>query len=556
MWGSLNDPADPKSDNYQGYETIEDPDKIAPVETDIGIVTYVPKLVATKVAGATAYQFRISSSADSASYLYESAEVTVNEYLPVDCFGLSATITYYWFVRAKVGGTWGAWSEELATFSLSTAESDTASPVNLSTITDTTPDFDWSDVAGATGYRIQISAVSDFTTTVADDATLTASAYTQSTALTNNSTYYWRVLVKNVDGVWSAWIDSKSFTVEFGAILELSHAAGGPTSVTTPFLDWADATNAVSYIVQIATTEGSLSSAIELSTMTSAYQTTDILIANDTRWWRVCAVNASNQRGFWSDAMYFTIISPPLLLTPTNGVSATSARPTFTWTAVEDAASYEIAIATSEAGLVDTTTIPVSGTNWTPTNDFAPGTWYWYVMCVDAYGVKWEWSGAWSFERPYSIGDTGPAGGKVFYDKGTFSSGWRYLEAAPRDQSLGISWNSGSYMMTGANSTAIGTGEANTDAIVSVLGAGLYAASLCADLTLGGYNDWFLPSIDELNVLYGQEGIVGGFTSDGYWSSSEYNDDPNYAWLQYFYDGYQTIYGKSYYRKVRAIRAF
>jgi len=163
----------------------------------------------------------------------------------------------------------------------------------------------------------------------------------------------------------------------------------------------------------------------------------------------------------------------------------------------------------------------------------------------------------------YALRDTGPAGGLIFYVKeGGYSGGWMYLEAAPSDQSTGIQWYNGSYVVTGAIGTAIGTGQANTTAIVDTQGTGSYAAQLCNDLEEGGYDDWFLPSKDELNLMYENLGVagVGGFVDYGYlpyWSSSEY--DANYAWYQYFGDGSQDIYYggfKSLADRVRALRAF
>jgi len=102
----------------------------------------------------------------------------------------------------------------------------------------------------------------------------------------------------------------------------------------------------------------------------------------------------------------------------------------------------------------------------------------------------------------------------------------------------------------------LGTGQANTTAIVNVQGAGSYAAQLCNDLVLGGYSDWYLPSKDELNKLYLNKVAIGGFGSiqDWYWSSSEANLYD--AWYQIFASGGQAPNNKNNYRRVRAVRAF
>ncbi len=160
----------------------------------------------------------------------------------------------------------------------------------------------------------------------------------------------------------------------------------------------------------------------------------------------------------------------------------------------------------------------------------------------------------------YALRDIGPAGGYIFYDKGSISDGWRYLEAAPSDQSTGIQWYyNGSYVTTGATGTAIGTGQANTTAIVNAQGAGSYAAQLCNELSGeegGYYDDWFLPSKDELNAIWTNLYLewVGGFAGNYYWSSS--GNDANLAWGQYFYNGGQYYDYKSSYNYVRAVRAF
>ena len=128
------------------------------------------------------------------------------------------------------------------------------------------------------------------------------------------------------------------------------------------------------------------------------------------------------------------------------------------------------------------------------------------------------------------------------------------LIAAPSDQSTGIVWWNGSYVTIGATSTFLGTGNANTNTIVSVQGAGSYAAKLCYDLVLNGFSDWYLPSKDELNKLYLNRTAIGGFAAAVYWSSSEFSN--GYAWYQYFVNGIQHNNGKYSTFYVRAVRAF
>jgi len=162
----------------------------------------------------------------------------------------------------------------------------------------------------------------------------------------------------------------------------------------------------------------------------------------------------------------------------------------------------------------------------------------------------------------YNIGETGPAGGLIFYVNPNYANdGWRYLEAAPNDQSTGILWDYGKDVATGATATVVGTGQANTQTIVKALGAGSYgsyAAQLCDDLTQGGYSEWFLPSKDELNEM--RENLylnsVGDFAEYYYWSSSESNSYASLAWTQHFTTGGQCTTNKITNLRVRAVRAF
>ena len=183
--------------------------------------------------------------------------------------------------------------------------------------------------------------------------------------------------------------------------------------------------------------------------------------------------------------------------------------------------------------------------------------------CIDPTATNYDSfantdDGSCTFSSSLAIGDT-LQGGIVFWLDG-YGAG---LIAAPTDQSSSAEWGCNGTNITGADGTAIGTGNQNTIDILNGCTTPGTAADICANLTLGGYSDWFLPSKDELYKMYlniGQGnalglGNVGGFASNDYWSSTEYGS--NGAWVQDFNSGNQdNSFNKNVDLIVRAVRAF
>jgi hypothetical protein len=160
----------------------------------------------------------------------------------------------------------------------------------------------------------------------------------------------------------------------------------------------------------------------------------------------------------------------------------------------------------------------------------------------------------------YTIGDTA-LGGKIAYilqrgDSGYDANIQHGIVAAISDQTSAIRWHNGSNKITGAKGVVIGTGFANTNSIISAQGETTtsYAAGLARAYKGGGYDDWFLPSKDELNKLYINKVIIGGFVNNNYWSSSE--KDFEFAYKLNFTNGDQNANTKVNTFYVRAIRAF
>jgi hypothetical protein len=158
----------------------------------------------------------------------------------------------------------------------------------------------------------------------------------------------------------------------------------------------------------------------------------------------------------------------------------------------------------------------------------------------------------------YKVGDTGPAGGLIFYDKGNNSGGWRYLEAAPASTEGKLKWLTNNTRVGGLK-TEVGTGKQNTQLHTADFSKGVPEAALhCVELEYGDVQDWFLPSKDELNLMYInlKRKNLGGFGNDQYWSSSEDGNISSRAWYQGFSDGTQSSREKSSTYMVRAVRAF
>ncbi len=152
-------------------------------------------------------------------------------------------------------------------------------------------------------------------------------------------------------------------------------------------------------------------------------------------------------------------------------------------------------------------------------------------------------------------------GGVIFY---LDSSGEHGLVCAVSDQSFGCEWGCLPTVVTGANELSIGTGYQNTLDIISICTSQDIAAAICDALVLNGYEDWFLPSKDELDSMHESLDIInsqstanGGelLQSTNYWTSS--GSGSNTAWVQNMGSGgsqLTNLVDKS--NHVRAVRAF
>lgn len=191
--------------------------------------------------------------------------------------------------------------------------------------------------------------------------------------------------------------------------------------------------------------------------------------------------------------------------------------------------------------------------NWN-THDVTTGLHEIKVTAIDNQGAETSVKIEITIEQ-YNIGDS-YAGGIIFYVDSTFLHG---LICAENDHGTSAEWGCHGIEISGADGIVVGTGKQNTADIVAGCSEAGITAKICSDLILNGYDDWFLPSKDELNLLYTNlhHHNLGSFSQDVYWSSTE--ESANEAWVQDFSSGgHQGPASKTHAvsHPVRAIRTF
>jgi hypothetical protein len=159
----------------------------------------------------------------------------------------------------------------------------------------------------------------------------------------------------------------------------------------------------------------------------------------------------------------------------------------------------------------------------------------------------------------YAVGDTGPGGGVVFFiDAESAFPDFDYLEAAPAnwngaDGDPSVAWCSNMTTKISASKNAVGAGAENTSAASTCTNS---AAAKASAFTGAGKSDWFLPSKDELKLLFNNlaDNSLAGLSGGVYWSSTSSSDTR--AWAELMSDGTQGTNFRTSSFLIRPVRAF
>jgi hypothetical protein len=267
-----------------------------------------PSLQWTSSATATGYAVQLATDSNFVTTVVNDSSLSA---VSLSVGPLTFGTTYYWRVKARNAGGFGAWASfrSFATEAAPTgvpAAPTLSTPAIFATGVARIPTFSWNRPTGALAYQIQVSTAANFATTVADDSTLTATS-TSAITLAGSTNYYWRVRAKNTFG-FGPWAETSTFTtVTVTPEIPVQNLpAAFATNVANPAsLTWNAVTGAATYHLQVSLAADFTTLLLNDSTLTGISKTTGILTSGSFHYWRVRAKNSVGTSD-WSGTRRFT----------------------------------------------------------------------------------------------------------------------------------------------------------------------------------------------------------------------------------------------------------
>jgi hypothetical protein len=261
-------------------------------------------------------------------------------------------------------------------------------PLNALATISRRPAFSWLALSGSPSYQLQVSASSNFTTTLLNTTTKKPSV--RPTTSLPAGKLYWRV--RKAGGKWSpAWTFTVPASDPPALTSPINAAALGTLS---PNLTWAAVSGAGSYQLQLGPDLNFLTGVQTFGTSNTHLQL--VPLAREASYsWRVRA-NVNGVFGPWSGGRSFTTpaIGQVTLLLPGNGASV-SLPATLDWTDVTGAASYHLQVCSNSSCSTTVRDTSLANSLYQLTLPLPAGTYYWRVQAIGSV------SGAWSSVRSF-----------------------------------------------------------------------------------------------------------------------------------------------------------
>lgn len=285
------------------------------------------------------------------------------------------------------------------------------SPANGIYLSDTTPYFDWSTVAGSDVYNIQVSQYSAFTSLLIDSNQPQHSAYQTVTPLPQGI-LYWRVRTRHtvfLIPIWGPFGPTWSLTID--TIAPAPPTLASPlnniiTNDNTVYFDWNGVTGCNRYRFQVDETSSFSSPRYDIETSATGF--TSPALPDGPYYWRVQARDYAGNWGSWCSMRHLVVdtVPPsiPSLVSPIHGLVTVDTTPTFVWSEVATADEYQLQV--TPTGNYGDSVIDLWSSATSYSSSVLPdGTYTWHVRARDSVPNVGSWSSSW-----YVVIDTSPPG--------------------------------------------------------------------------------------------------------------------------------------------------
>ncbi len=379
------------------------PTLAVPADASTGI-QLAPTLIWNTAIAALTYDLQVSTAAN---FNFTNINLTNIATTSKAISGLHNNTLYYWRVRSVNQYGTSAWSNVRSFTTVPIVIPDKpvlAAPFDGAGNIGTSPTFIWNVAGGAVTYGIQVSTLSDFSTTIISQTGI-SSTQNAAAGLSGNTVYYWRVNATNTAGT-SNWSDVWSFTSVVGGDSlppEVPIITTPTNNQTNTLLDryfrCTHTLRAITYSLQVSTTPNFSNLFVNISAMADTLHFVKNLAPYTKYYWRM---NASNNYGTssWSSVFNCTTGNThgefppdvPVLSTPVNNQTNTLLSRNFRCKHATGASTYGLQIATD----ANFTNLFLNVSGMTDTiyyvQDLAPGTtYYWRMNAVNSRG-KSDWS--------------------------------------------------------------------------------------------------------------------------------------------------------------------
>lgn len=309
-----------------------------------------PMFIWSGIEGAASYGVDISNAQDMTSII---AGLTSSEssllYPGEPALGWDAD--YYWRVTA-VDGSGVQMGEQSSIGHFRTPTYTSPNPIApTGEVTTTRPVFQWEELGGCAGYRIQVSAGAEFAELLWDDITSgTSTPYGADNPLEYSSSYYWRVRgLDSSEEFVGQWSNGTAFSIGAAMPLALIAPVGGEIFTLTPTFEWNALTGAAKYGIWVYADQemtNQLWNNNQLTSTTVMYPSTGVspLAYGSSYWWKAGAFDQNgNQLGTTSEASSFAISGAmtPVPAYPVN-TQIEEIIPIFSWEAVLNVGNYQL----------------------------------------------------------------------------------------------------------------------------------------------------------------------------------------------------------------------